>query len=106
MLLDLSSLVQECAPTVSPVLMQALVRKESGFNPHAIGVHAGEKPLKEQPQSLDEAIRVAKYLESKKIGFSVGLGQLSIGNVKAWGMTWEQAFDACQNLGKAQVVLW
>lgn len=106
MLLDLSSLVQQCAPTVSPVLMQALVRKESGFNPYAIGVHSGEQPVKQQPRSLDEAVQVAKSLEQKKIGFSVGLGQLSIGNVKAWGMNWEQAFDACQNLGRAQVVLW
>ncbi|KFA29347.1 lytic transglycosylase, partial [Xanthomonas vasicola pv. vasculorum NCPPB 1326] len=41
MLLEFMDLAQQCAPTVAPQTMAALVQVESGFNPYAIGVGGG-----------------------------------------------------------------
>lgn len=125
MLIDVPALIQQCAPMVSPVLMRSLIRKESSFNPFAIGLHDAAKPKaqagkpldqvqqvlerlqrNDQPTGLDDALQVVDVLETAKLGFSVGLAQISIGNVKAAGMTWRQAFDPCTNLTMGQQLLW
>jgi len=105
-MLDFAWLVQECAPNVSPVLMHALVRKESAFNQFAIGMHAGEKPAAvKQPTSLREAVALAEDLKSKGKGFSVGLAQINAANLPSLKLTWEQAFDPCTNLAAGEKVL-
>ena len=59
-----------------------------------------------QPSSLPEAIATAKELAAAGRKFSVGLAQIHVSNVALYGMTWEQAFDACQNLAVGQKILW
>ena len=101
----MAALLNECAPEVSPVLMQALVRSESSWRPFAIGMDKSQGAAK-QPSSLSEAIATAKGLAAAGRKFSVGLAQIHVSNVALYGMTWEQAFDACQNLAVGQKILW
>ncbi|KPU89207.1 lytic transglycosylase domain-containing protein [Xenophilus azovorans] len=100
-----AALIEQCAPQVSPVLMQALVRTESGGRPLAIGMDRAQGSVK-QPQTLEEAVAMAKGLAAAGRKFSVGLAQIHVSNVSLYGMSWEQAFDACQNLTVGQKILW
>ncbi len=104
-MLTLAALLDQCAPQVSPVLMQALVRTESAWQPLAIGMDKAQGTVK-QPASLAEAISTAKELAAAGRRFSVGLAQIHVSNIGLYGMTWEQAFDACQNLTIGQKILW
>lgn len=101
----MAALLDQCAPQVSPVLMQALVRTESAWQPFAIGMDKAQGAVK-QPASLAEAVATAKELAAAGRKFSVGLAQIHVSNVTLYGMSWEQAFDACQNLGVGQKILW
>ncbi|WP_213957508.1 lytic transglycosylase domain-containing protein [Variovorax sp. dw_954] len=103
--MQVDALLQECAPQVSPVLMQALVRTESAWQQFAIGMDKAQGAVK-QPASLPEAVAKAKELAAGGRKFSVGLAQIHVSNVALYGMTWEQAFDACQNLAVGQKILW
>jgi type IV secretion system protein VirB1 len=94
-----------CGSTVAPVLMQALVRTESGGQPLAIGMDRTGGGVR-QPQTLAEAVATAKKLAADGKQFSVGLAQVHVSNVRMFGMSWEQAFDACQNLAVGQKILW
>ena len=96
--------VIQCAPQVSPVLMQALVRTESAGNPYAIGPDSGHAYVK-QPKSLQEAVKTAQELKANGHKFSVGLAQIHMNNVEARGLTWEQAFEPCKNLQLGQAIL-
>lgn len=98
-------LLSQCAGTVSPVLMAALVRTESAWNPFAIGMDSAQGSVS-QPTSRDEAIAVAKRLLAEGRRFSVGLAQIHVSNVQSHRLTWEQAFDPCVNLGLGQRILW
>lgn len=51
-MLDFMVLAQQCAPTVAPQTMAAVVQVESSFNPYAIGVVGGR--LQRQPKSQAE----------------------------------------------------
>ncbi|NDZ17134.1 lytic transglycosylase [Variovorax sp. WS11] len=100
-----AALLDQCAPQVSPVLMQALVRTESAGQPFAIGMDKAHGTVK-QPATAEEAVATAKSLVAAGRKFSVGLAQIHVSNVSLYGLTWEQAFDACQNLQVGQKILW
>ena len=103
--MQVDALLRDCAPQISPVLMQALVRAESAWQPFAIGMDKAQGTVK-QPASLSEAVATAKELAAAGRKFSVGLAQIHVSNVNLYGMTWEQAFDACENLAVGQKILW
>ena len=96
-------LVAACAPMVDPVTAGALVRVESGFNAHAIGVVGGA--LKRQPRNEGEAIATARSLEANGWSYSVGLAQINSRNFARLGLSPSSAFDPCENLRAMQVVL-
>lgn len=93
---DFNTLAQQCAPTVHPTTLQALVRTESGFNPFAIGVVGGH--LARQPRNRAEAVATAKALDAQGINFSMGLGQINKSNLARYGLTYDTVFDMCANL--------
>ncbi|CAH0356080.1 hypothetical protein AQB9606_04543 [Aquabacterium sp. CECT 9606] len=76
--------------------MARIARVESSFNPYAIGVVGGR--LDRQPQSLDEALATAQWLERNGYNFSVGLVQVNKKNFARYGLTLETAFQACPNV--------
>ncbi|WP_428418667.1 lytic transglycosylase domain-containing protein [Methylibium sp.] len=97
------SLVLTCAPHVHAETVRALVSVESAFNPWAIGVVGGA--LERQPRNRAEALATAKALRDAGWNFSVGLGQINVGNFDRLGLTVQSAFEPCANLAAMQTVL-
>ena len=97
------ALVLACAPQVHADTARALVSVESAFNPWAIGVVGGA--LLRQPRNRAEALATAKALKDGGWNFSVGLGQINVGNFDRLGLTVESAFEPCANLAAMQTVL-
>jgi len=102
-MLDFVTLAQQCAPSVDPHTMAAIVRVESGFNPLAIGVVNAR--LARQPQNLPEAVATARSLDKQGYRYSVGLAQIERANVTASGLPLETAFDPCTNLAMGAKIL-
>jgi len=94
-MLNFIALAAQCAPTVAPQTMAAIVSVESSFNPYAIGVVNGH--LTRQPKNLDEAVATANALESQGWNYSVGITQVNRVNIPK-DVTLAQVFDACTNL--------
>lgn len=97
------ALALACAPQVHADTARALVSVESAFNPWAIGVVGGA--LLRQPRHRAEALATAKALRDAGWNFSVGLGQINVGNFDRLGLTVETAFEPCANLAAMQTVL-
>ena len=97
------ALALACAPQVHASTAHALVTVESAFNPWAIGVVGGA--LQRQPRHRAEAIATAEALKAAGRNFSVGLGQINVGNFQRLGLNTSSAFDPCQNLSAMQSVL-
>ena len=102
--MKLLALITACAPSLPPAFVDALVQVESARAPYAIGMDAGEVALARQPASLKEALALAEQLQREGKGFSVGLSQIHISNVKRYRISWTQAFEPCVNLGFAQKI--
>ena len=83
--------------------MDALVRVESNGNPYAIGVVKGR--LARQPRNKNEAIATARALEQGGWNFSMGIGQVNRYNLARYGLSYETAFDSCDNLKAASAIL-
>jgi type IV secretion system protein VirB1 len=98
-----AALAMACAPQVHLTTAHALVSVESAFNPWAIGVVGGA--LRRQPHNRDEALATANQLLTDGRNFSVGLGQINVGNFQRLGLNTSSAFDPCQNLSAMQSVL-
>ncbi|MDT4869557.1 Type IV secretion system protein virB1 [compost metagenome] len=98
-----AALALACAPQVHLTTSQALVSVESAFNQWAIGVVGGA--LRRQPDNRDEALATANQLLNDGRNFSVGLGQINVGNFQRLGLNTSTAFDPCQNLSAMQSVL-
>jgi type IV secretion system protein VirB1 len=99
----LVTLAVACAPAVHPDTTHALVKAESGRNPHAIGVVGGQ--LDRQPRTSHEALVTARQLQSDGWNFSVGLAQINLHNLPRLGLDLDSAFDPCSNLRSMQTVL-
>ncbi len=101
--MDFIDLATQCAPNVAPQTMAAVVSVESSHNPYAIGVVNGR--LVRQPTTLQEAVATAKQLERSGKNFSVGIAQVNRYNLPKYGLTYEQAFNACQNVRVGALIL-
>ena len=97
------ALALTCAPQVHADTARALVSVESAFNPWAIGVVGGA--LVRQPRHRTEALATARALQAAGWNFSVGLGQINLGNFERLGLNVESAFEPCTNLAAMQTVL-
>jgi type IV secretion system protein VirB1 len=101
--LEFMTLIQNCAPQISPITMAAIVQTESGFHPYAIGVVHGR--LLRQPSNLPEAIATARALQADGWNFSVGLAQVNRVNWPVFGLTAENAFEPCRNVAVGAAIL-
>lgn len=100
---DWLALAGECAPSVHPKTMAAVVGVESSFNAYAIGVVGGK--LEHQPSTKTEAIATAKALASDGYNFSMGAGQVNRHNLTRYGLDYETAFEPCANLRVGSQIL-
>jgi type IV secretion system protein VirB1 len=93
-----------CAPHVHPDTGVRLVQVESGRNPHAIGIN-GPYRLARQPASGAEAVATARWLIEAGHNIDMGLAMINVKNLPRLGLSVEQVFDPCHNLGAMQVIL-
>lgn len=107
MLLELAAVLQvasECAPSVAPKTIAAIVTVESGLNPYAIGVNTGT-PVEKQPTTERQAVAMAKALLARGANIDLGLAQINSKNLHWLRLSVEEAFDPCSNLRAAATVL-
>ena len=102
--MDFIALAQQCAPTVAPQTLAAIVKQESGFRPLAIGINGGAR-LERQPANVGEAVATAKWLIEKGYNIDLGLGQINVKNVAKMGLSIEDTFDPCKNLAASAQIL-
>ena len=90
------SLASQCAPTVEPETVLAIVRTESHGHPFALGVNGARQPAL-SPNAASAAATAQRYIAA---GYSVdlGLGQINSRNMRWLGLTWETVFDPCTNV--------
>jgi len=103
-MLGFMMLAQACAPTIDVQAIAAIVKTESSFNPLAIGINGQEK-LARQPESEEEAVSTARWLIKNGYNIDMGLGQINGSNLKKVGLTVEEIFDPCKNIGAAAQIL-
>lgn len=96
-------ITSSCSPDVHPLIVNAIVKTESNYNPFAIGVNRGGR-LAKQPTNLGEAIDTAKRLLASGANIDMGLGQINSANLQWLGLTVEQVFHPCSNLKALQTV--
>jgi type IV secretion system protein VirB1 len=110
--MDLPALIQQCTPPhVAHQTMQAVMRIESSFNPYAIGYKIVRKSdrqvfqLDARPRTREQAIGWAKWLERNGFVFDAGAAQVNSSNFRKYGLTVENAFDACQSIRVGSLIL-
>lgn len=99
----LAALLVQCAPSVSPVTLNALILTESGGNPFAIAnVTDGTSRFFQQKE---EAISYARSLEKQGKNYSAGLMQINSINFRKYQLNSTSVFDACQNISAGAKIL-
>lgn len=102
-MLDFLVLAHECAPTISPQTLAAVVSVESSHNPYAIGIVGGK--LEKQPTDKYAAQLIVHDLLKADKNFSVGIAQINRYNLPKYNLSYNDAFDACKNLEVAAKIL-
>jgi type IV secretion system protein VirB1 len=97
-------LAKECAPSIHPLTMAAVVSHESRNNSLAVNVN-GNYRLPRQPATQDEAVQTVRWLTASGFNFDVGLAQINSANFARLGLTGEALLDPCANLRASAVVL-
>ena len=97
------ALASQCAPTVAPETVLAIIQTESSGEPFALNVNGGRQPAR-QRGAADAAATARRYVAA---GYSVdlGLGQINSRNMRWLGLTWETVFDPCTNVAALGRVL-
>lgn len=100
---SLAALYLLCAPDVSPVTLNAVIKTESSGNPYQVAnISDGIS------RSFNDADAAVNYLNELTKGgkrFSAGLMQIYSGNFAALGLTNKSVFDACKNIKSGAQIL-
>lgn len=99
----LLALASQCAPSVAPETVLAIIQTESSGEPFALNVNGGRQPAS-QGNAADAAAIARRYVAA---GYTVdlGLGQINSRNMRWLGLTWETVFDPCTNIAALGRVL-
>jgi type IV secretion system protein VirB1 len=99
----LFGLASQCAPTVAPETVLAIVRTESRGRPFALNVNGARQPAP-QTNAVDAAAVARRFVAA---GYSVdlGLGQINSRNMRSLGLTWDTIFDPCTNIAALGQIL-
>jgi type IV secretion system protein VirB1 len=97
------TLASQCAPSVAPETVLAIIQTESSGEPFALNVNGGRQPAP-QNSAADAAATARRFIAA---GYSVdlGLGQINSRNMRWLGLTWETVFDPCTNVAALARVL-
>jgi len=102
--MDFAALLHDCAPTVAPALVQALIRTESGFDPLALHLN-GPVRLRTPPRTTAQAARWADWLIGQGYSVDMGLMQINSRNLPMLNLTPADAFDPCKNVRAGVTIL-
>ncbi|QQD71590.1 lytic transglycosylase domain-containing protein [Acidithiobacillus ferrivorans] len=102
-MLPLHHLLTECAPTVAPSTMAAIVRVESGG--HSLEMWNNSTRSMIGPGNRAQAIQYLRQAIAAGQKVDVGLAQVDTGNFAAFGLTPRTAFNACANLRAGSEIL-
>nr|MBU2749205.1 lytic transglycosylase domain-containing protein [Acidithiobacillus montserratensis] len=102
-MLPLASLIHECAPTVAPITMAAIVQAESGGHPWALWDNTAKRGY--YPKSRKEALRILRVLMAQGHQVDVGIAQVDTENFAQYHLTARTALNACQNLRAGSRIL-
>jgi type IV secretion system protein VirB1 len=97
------ALASQCAPSVAPETVLAIIQTESSGEPFALNVNGGRQPAR-QSNAADAAATARRFVAA---GYSVdlGLGQINSRNMRWLGLTWGTVFDPCTNVAALARVL-
>lgn len=99
----LFTLASQCAPTVAPETVLAIIHTESSGFPFALNVNGGRQPARQNTAA--KAAETAQRYVSAGYSVDLGLGQINSRNMRWLGLTWETVFDPCTNIAALGRVL-
>ena len=99
----IASLALQCAPTVAPETVAAIVHTESRGHVFALNVNGGQQPRRQS--SAAAAVATAKRYVAAGYSVDLGLGQINSRNMRWLGLTWKTVFDPCTNIAALGRVL-
>lgn len=110
MLPNLDLYLQECSSqNVHPTVMKAIIKTETRGNPLAISLNGNRNNhrirLLYQPRNFTEAVSWVNYLDQHGYNFDVGIAQVNIKNIRAFGVRPSDALNVCTNLQMASFIL-
>lgn len=97
------ALASQCAPSVAPETVLAIIQTESSGEPFALNVNGGRQPAR-QGNAADAAATARRYVAAGN-SVDLGLGQINSRNMRWLGLTWETVFDPCTNVAALGQVL-
>lgn len=97
------ALAVQCAPGVAPETLLSVARTESQLDPYAIHENASGESF--HPESLTEAVAMAKALIQRGGSVDLGLMQINNANLASLGLSMADAFDACKSMQAGAEVL-
>lgn len=104
-MIEFIALAEQCAPAIDKNVTLSIVKKESAFNPFAIGVNKGGKKLARQPKDYGTAVVTAQKLINEGYNIDMGYAQINSANLKRLRLSVSQVFDPCNNLKAMQYIL-
>ncbi len=99
----LLTLASQCAPTVAPETVFAIIQTESSGEPFALNVNGGRQPARQN--NAAEAVATARRYVAAGYSVDLGLGQINSRNMRWLGLTWDTVFDPCTNVAALARVL-
>lgn len=103
-MMDITTLIHQCAPTVAPAIVEAIMRTESGFNPLAVHINGGVR-LRSQPRTASQAAAWSQWLIDHGYSVDMGLMQINSRNLPSLRLTTADAFEPCQNIKAGAAIL-
>ena len=97
------ALASQCAPTVAPETVLAIVQTESSGDSFALNVNGGPQPA--SPSNAIDAVATARRFVAAGYSVDLGLGQINSRNMRRLGLTWETVFDPCTNIAALGQIL-
>lgn len=100
---DFSNLARDCAPSISPAILRAVAKTESGLDP--IALHDDTTGEKDNPTSEMQAQAEASRWMRHGDSVDIGLMQINSANFPALGLSAQTALDPCASLAAGATVL-
>jgi type IV secretion system protein VirB1 len=96
-------LALRCGPSVAPSTLASIARTESGFQP--LTINDNTTRTSGVPATGDIAIQIASKLLEAGHSVDIGIMQINSANFAKLGLTLQAAFDPCQSIAAAAVIL-